>query len=88
MKTENYVNREVVQSGAFLSLPVSAQLLYFYLVIESENDGFVGNPKKVMQMIEAGESDLLRLIESQFVLAYGGGVIVLNRVPAYNGLLQ
>ena len=52
----------VVDSDAFLEMPLSAQALYFHLNMRADDDGFVGNPKRVQIYVGASSDDLKLLI--------------------------
>ena len=64
---------DIVDSDAFLDMPLSCQLLYFHLAMRADDDGFIG-PKKVMRMIGATNDDLKILIAKRFVLIFESGV--------------
>ena len=39
---------KIVDSDAFLDMPLSSQCLYFHLNMRADDDGFIGNPKKII----------------------------------------
>ena len=55
---------KIVDSDAFLEMPLSTQCLYFHLNMRADDDGFIGNPKKIMRIIGASDDDLRLLIYS------------------------
>ena len=69
---------QIIDSDAFLDMPTSAQSLYFHLGMRADDDGFVGNPKKIQRMIGSNEDDLKLLIAKRFVLVFESGVIVIK----------
>jgi hypothetical protein len=66
---------KIVESDAFLDMPLSAQALYFHLGMNADNDGFV-QPKKTMRMVNAANDDLQILIAKRFILVFESGVAV------------
>ena len=50
--------QKIVDSDAFLDMPLTTQALYFHLNMRADDDGFVNNPKKIQRMIGASEDDL------------------------------
>ena len=68
MAEKRMLSKKVLDTDAFLDMPLSAQALYFHLVINADDEGFVGNPKRIRDYIGAAESDLDLLIEKRFVL--------------------
>lgn len=69
---------KIVDSDAFLDLPLSAQALYFHLGMRADDDGFVNNSKRIQRMVGANEDDLKMLIAKRFVLVFHSGVIVIK----------
>ena len=76
----------IVDSDAFLDMPLSAQALYFHLNMRADDDGFVGNPKKVMRTVGAAEDDLKLLIAKRFLITFESGVIVIKHWRIHNTL--
>lgn len=68
----------IVRSDAFVTMPLSAQALYFHLGMEADDEGFVNNPKIVQRMVGAAEDDLRLLIAKHFLLAFDSGVVVIK----------
>ena len=50
--------KTIIDSDAFLDMPVTARLLYYDLAMRADDDGFVNSPKKIMRMIGASQDDL------------------------------
>lgn len=76
----------VVDSDAFLDMPLSTQALYFHLCMRADDDGFIGNPKRVQSLIGASEDDLKLLIAKRFILTFEDGVIVIKHWRMHNTL--
>ena len=76
----------IVDSDAFLDMPLSAQALYFHLNMRADDDGFVGNPKKIMRTVGAAEDDLRLLIAKNFLITFDNGVIVIKHWRIHNTL--
>ena len=68
---------KIVQSDAFLDMPISTQALYFHLGMEADDDGFV-NPKRIMRTIGSPDDDLKVLVTKRFVLPFENGVVVIK----------
>ena len=74
----------VLDTDAFLDMPLSAQALYFHLNLRADDDGFVGNPKRIAQTIGASIDDLKLLVVKRFVIAFEDGVIVIKHWRMHN----
>jgi len=77
MSKRRMFNVEIVESDAFLDMPLTTQTLYFHLCMNADDDGFV-NPKKIMRMIGTQDDDLKVLIAKAYVLQFDSGVIVIK----------
>ena len=71
-------SRDIVGSDAFQDMPASSQLLYFHLGMEADDDGFIGNPKRVARGIGMAEDDMKILVAKRFVLLFQSGVLVIK----------
>ena len=71
-------SRKVVESDAFLDMPATAQMLYFHLCLNADDEGFISAPKRVMRMVGASEKDLKALADLRFILGFESGVVVIK----------
>lgn len=84
MANKRMFNMKICDSDAFLDMPLSTQALYFHLNMRADDDGFVGNPKRIQRTIGASEDDLKLLILKRFVLLFEDGVIVIKHWKMHN----
>ena len=70
--------RKIIDSDAFLEMPLSAQALYFHLNMRADDDGFVNNPKRITDYVNASVDDLKILLTKRFVIGFESGVIVIR----------
>lgn len=71
-------SKVICESDLFCDMPLSAQALYFHLSLNADDDGFLGNARKIRAMIGASEDDLKLLIAKNFLIPYHSGVIVIK----------
>lgn len=76
--------KSIIDSDAFLDMPLSAQALYFHLSMRADDEGFVGNPKRIRSMIGASEDDYKLLIVKRFLLVFPSGVVVIKHWKIHN----
>lgn len=76
--------KTIIDSDAFLDMPLSAQALYFHLSMRADDDGFVNNPKKIQRMIGASDDDCRLLAIKRFILTFESGVIVIKHWKIHN----
>ena len=60
--------KTIIDSDAFLDMPLSAQALYFHLSMRADDDGFINNPRKIQKTVGASEDDLKLLLMKRFVI--------------------
>lgn len=70
--------KSIIDSDAFLEMPVTSQLLYFHLSMRADDDGFINKPKSIMRMIGASDDDLKILFMKKFVIPFESGVVVIK----------
>ena len=76
--------KSIVDSDAFIDMPMSARLLYYDLGMRADDDGFVNSPKKIMRMIGATNDDMNILLMRKFVIAFESGVVVIKHWRIHN----
>ena len=76
--------KTVIDSDAFLDMPLSAQALYFHLSMRADDDGFINNPKKIQRMVGASDDDCKLLIMKRFIITFESGVIVIKHWKIHN----
>lgn len=76
--------KTIIDSDAFLDMPLSAQALYFHLSMRADDDGFVNNPKKVQRMVGASDDDCKLLVMKRFILTFESGIIVIKHWKIHN----
>ena len=76
--------KTIIDSDAFLDMPLSSQALYFHLSMRADDDGFINNPKKIQRMVGSSEDDLKLLIAKRFIIAFESGVIVIKHWKIHN----
>ena len=86
MAEKRMFTKQIIDTDAFLGMPLSAQALYFHLNMRADDDGFVANPKKLTQYVSASEDDLRLLLMKRFVIGFDSGVIVIKHWRMHNTL--
>ena len=76
--------KTIIDSDAFLDMPLSTQALYFHLSMRADDDGFVNNPKKIQRMIGGSDDDLRLLIAKNFIIPFESGVVVIKHWKIHN----
>lgn len=88
MAQKRMFTMKIVDSDAFLDMPLTAQCLYFHLNMRADDDGFIGNTKKIMRMIGAREDDYKLLIAKRFIIEFEDSVVVIKHWWMHNTLAK
>ena len=76
--------KTIIDSDAFLDMPLSTQALYFHLSMRADDDGFINNPKKIQRVIGATDDDLKLLIAKSFIIPFESGIVVIKHWKIHN----
>ena len=78
MAERRMFSKTIIDSDAFLDMPLSTQALYFHLSMRADDDGFLNNTKRIQRTIGATDDDLKLLIMKRFVIPFEDGVVVIK----------
>lgn len=78
MAERRMFSKAIIDSDAFLDMPASAQNLYFHLGMRADDEGFVGNPKKIQRFVGASDDDMRILLGKRYILAFDSGIVVIK----------
>jgi hypothetical protein len=84
MADKRMFSKTIIDSDAFLEMPLSTQALYFHLSMRADDEGFINNPRKIQRMIGSSEDDLKILIAKRFLILFESGVIVIKHWRIHN----
>lgn len=77
---------DIVDSDQFTDLPPMARLLYYELGVRADDDGFVGNPRKITRFAECSEEDIKILEDNGFIYMFDSGVLAIRHWTVNNQL--
>ena len=78
------MSKSIIKSDTFLDMPATTQNLYFHMLLDADDDGFINAPKSIMRMIGAKEDDMKVLTAKQFVIPFESGVVVIKDWKIHN----
>lgn len=84
MAQRRMFSKKIIETDFFLEMSPTAKILYFYLNMSADDDGFVGNPKTIKLISGATDDDLKILIAKQFIIPFDSGVIVIKDWRIHN----
>ena len=84
MAQRRMFSKKIVETDYFMEMSPTAKLLYFYLNMGADDDGFVGNPKMIKIVSGATDDDFKLLVAKQFIILFESGVIVVKDWRIHN----
>jgi hypothetical protein len=84
MAERRMFSKQIIDSDAFLNMPLSSQVLYFHLAMRADDDGFINNTQKIIRMIGATPDDFNILAAKKYILTFDTGVIVIRHWKMHN----
>lgn len=76
--------KKIIDSDAFLDMPLSTQALYFHLSMRADDDGFIDNPKRIQRTIGCADDDMRLLIAKQYIIPFESGIVVIKHWKIHN----
>ena len=70
-------DKGLLETDAFMDMPMASKALYFLLGMEADDEGFV-SPGRVMRIYGGNPDDLKVLIAKNYVIQFKSGVIVIT----------
>ncbi|MBQ1294677.1 MAG: hypothetical protein IIY21_11600 [Clostridiales bacterium] len=86
MAEKRMFSKKIVESDAFLDMPLSSQALYFHLCMGADDDGFLNAPKRIMRMLGCTKGDLEILARNRFILFFDSGIVVIKHWRINNNI--
>lgn len=84
MAQRRMFSKQIIDSDAFLDMPLSTQALYFHLSMRADDDGFTNNPSKILRVIGGAKNDLDLLLAKNFLIGFETGVVVIKHWLIHN----
>ena len=76
----------VVESDSFCTLSPSAQTIYFHLVMNADDDGFVDKWKSLLRYLSLRRSHLDALAERGYVIIFDDDLLIIADWLAHNNI--
>ena len=68
MAERRMISRKIAEDDRFVDMHPVSKLLYFYLVLNADDDGFVGSVKMINFLTNADQSNYDELLENNLIL--------------------
>lgn len=76
MARKRMFDLEVIDTDGFLEMPGTTQNLYFHFGIRADDDGFISNPKKIMDLVKSTDDDFKLLLAKGYLIKFENVVVI------------
>ncbi len=84
MAQRRLISRSVIYSDVFFSLTTRQLKLYIYMILEADDDGFVGSVNQILLFSGSTRGDLDELIRVGVIIQFKSGVCVIVHWRLHN----
>ncbi|MFT8477706.1 MAG: conserved phage C-terminal domain-containing protein [Liquorilactobacillus sp.] len=84
MAQRRMLSKQITETDTFLDLPLSTQALYLHLIMNADDDGFLGNARTVLRMVGGSNDDFKLLAAKQFIIVFDDGITVIKDWRIHN----
>jgi len=85
MANKRMFDKAIIDTDAFMDMPLGSKALYFLLGMEADDEGFVSH-KKVMRVHGGNQDDLKLLVAKEFLIMFESGIVVITDWNSNNWL--
>lgn len=78
MKTQRMINTQITTNDDFMELPLSSQYLYYRLIENADNEGFIDNVKLLIRGYGCKMNDIENLVNANFLITLDNKVFVIK----------
>lgn len=78
MATRRMISKEIIDTDRFMSLSYEAQALYIQMIINADDEGFVGKAKRIARALGVSENALEELKSEEYLIEFETGVVVIR----------
>lgn len=78
MAKKRMISPDIVDTDLFQEMPQTTRLLYYELCIRADDDGFIGNIRKIVNNIGCSNDDIKILATKRFIILFESGVLVIT----------
>lgn len=68
MKNQRMINTQITNNDDFLELPITSQYIYYRLIENCDNEGFIDNVKMLCRSFQCSMKDIENLVEANFLI--------------------
>ncbi len=84
MAKRRMISVDIFETDKFLELSPECQIYFMHLHLMADDDGFVGNPRRLLRMYGLQEDALCALVQRGYLIGFESGVVAIRCWPLEN----
>lgn len=84
MADRRMLAKAIIRSAHFMNLSKSIQFLYFQMIMEADDDGFISNPNLVVSFTRSTKKDLKALVDKRYIILFPSGIALIRHWLLHN----
>lgn len=84
MANKRMINASVVSNDLFVDMPLSAQCLYFHLLLHADDDGYISNMKYIQRGIRVSDVERDILVSNGYLERSSDGWKIKRNITGSN----
>lgn len=84
MAQRRMINKKIISTDDFIDMTPERQCLYFHLIAEADDEGFISSPKMIVRGIGCSNESLEELIEKDYLILFDSGIVVIKHWKVHN----
>ncbi|MBO7176987.1 MAG: hypothetical protein J6W14_06400 [Clostridia bacterium] len=77
MAERRMLSKKIVFTDRFTNMSTKAMLLYTFMVMHADDDGFVDNTRDICRTVRAQKKHIIELLEREYILFFPSGIAVI-----------
>ena len=86
MGDRRMISKKAIANNLFHTLPDKSKILYFMLLLNADDDGFVSDVKGLMKHFGAKPIHYRALVESEYIIPFPSGVALITHWKIHNSI--
>ena len=80
------ISKQITTDDYFLDMSLGARALYFFFMVNADDDGFIGSPSRLRKLCGATQKNFDELVDKSFLILFEKGVVVIRHWRSQNAL--
>ena len=86
MASHRMLSCNIIEHDQFYNMSKGSQALYFHLMQNADDDGFLANPKGITRMAGCSKEEFEELVNEDYLICFPSGVVVIKHWRVHNHL--